>query len=242
MPSITTQGIVLRHADYREHDRMLTLLSPSLGRVEALCRGCKRPQSPLLAASEWFALGEYVLYSGKGRMTVTGCDLSESFFPLRADYDRLKYATYLLSVAEAAAQPGEKAVELFTLLARSLSRLAYSDKDPQAICAAFLLHFASISGYRPRLSHCVQCGREMEDRELRLLDVTGGGLICVSCAEHVQDARRVTPRQVQWMRDVLLRGIDQTACPPADAPAALLSHYVESRLEKPLRGGTLWRQ
>ena len=39
MPSVTTQGIVLRHADYREHDRMLTLLSPSMGRVEALCRG-----------------------------------------------------------------------------------------------------------------------------------------------------------------------------------------------------------
>ena len=33
MPSIITQAIVLRHADYREHDRMLTLLSPSMGRI-----------------------------------------------------------------------------------------------------------------------------------------------------------------------------------------------------------------
>lgn len=117
MPNLTTQAIVLRHADYREHDRMLTLLSPSMGRVEALCRGCKRPQSPLLAASEWFALGEYVLFAGKGHMTVTSCNLTESFFPLRTDYDRLKHATYLLSVAEAAAQPGERAVELFTVVA-----------------------------------------------------------------------------------------------------------------------------
>ena len=108
MPSIVTQAIVLRHADYREHDRMLTLLSPSMGRIEAVCRGCKRPQSPLLAASEWFALGEYVLYAGKGRMNVSSCNVTESFFPLRTDYERLKYATYILSVAEAAAQPGEK--------------------------------------------------------------------------------------------------------------------------------------
>lgn len=28
MPSVTTQGIVLRFANYREHDRMLTILSP----------------------------------------------------------------------------------------------------------------------------------------------------------------------------------------------------------------------
>ena len=246
MPSITTQAIVLRHADYREHDRMLTLLSPSMGRVEALCRGCKRPQSPLLAASEWFALGEYVLFSGKGRMTVTSCNLTESFFSLRTDYDRLKYATYLLSVAEAAAQPGERAVELFTLLARSLSRLAYGGMDMKAVCAAFLLHFAAISGYRPRLSHCVHCGRELADSDIRLMDTESGGLICSSCAEKQTPAQHeasqpVTPAQVLWMRDVLARGIDQTDRPAADAPAALLSLYVEEKIEKPLRHQGLWR-
>lgn len=242
MPSVTTQAIVLRHADYREHDRMLTLLSPSMGRVEALCRGCKRPQSPLLAASEWFALGEYVLYAGKGRMTVTSCSLTESFFPLRADWDKLKYATYLLSIAEAATQPGERAVELFTLLARSLSRLAYTQQDIQAVCAAFLLHFSAISGYKPRLSHCVRCGKRLEDAEIRLMDIENGGLLCKSCSSSLTQARPVSPAQVRWMRDVLSRGIDKTALPASDAPGALLAAYVESRLDKAVPGGGLWHE
>ncbi len=241
MPSVTTQGIVLRHADYREHDRMLTLLSPGMGRIEALCRGCKRPGSPLLAASEWFTLGEYVLYTGKGRMTVTSCHVSESFYPLRTDYERLQYATYLLSIAEAAAQPGDRAVELFTLLARSLSRLAYGEKDPQAVAAAFLLHFSAISGYRPRLSHCVLCGRRMEDAEIRLMDTENGGLVCPQCADARQGLRAVTADQVRWMRDVLEKGIDKTDRPAADAPGPLLGLYVESRMEKPIRHKGLWR-
>ena len=241
MPAVTTQAIVLRHADYREHDRMLTLLSPALGRVEALCRGCKRPQSPLLSASEWFALGEYVLYTGKGRMTVTSCRVTETFYPLRSDYDRLKYATYLLNVSEAAAQPGEKAVELFTLLARSLSRLAYTEKNAQAVAAAFLLHFASVSGYRPRLSHCVRCGKRINDEDIRLMDVENGGLLCDGCASPLIHARPLTPAQALWMRDVLEKGIDKTALPETDAPGALLSDYVESRLEKKLRQQGLWR-
>ena len=240
MPSIVTQAIVLRHADYREHDRMLTLLSPSMGRVEAVCRGCKRPQSPLLAASEWFALGEYVLYAGKGRMNVSSCNVTESFFPLRTDYERLKYATYILSVAEAAAQPGEKAVELFTLLARSLSRLAYTDKNAPAVAAAFLLHFSAISGYRPRLSHCVNCGRRLEDEEIRLMDIEEGGLLCADCQSSLRPARHVTPAQVRWMRDILQHGIDKTDRPEADAPGALLGEYVETHMEKPLRHEGLW--
>ena len=137
-------------------------------------------------------------------------------------------------------------MELFTLLARSLARLSYGDQDMQAVCAAFLLHFAALSGYRPRLSHCVHCGKEMADSDIRLLDTQSGGLICLSCASQqtalqTGTARRVTPAQVRWMRDVLSRGIDKTDCPPQDAPAALLSLFVEERLEKPLRHKGLWR-
>ena len=241
MPSFITQGIVLRHADYREHDRMLTLLSPPMGRVEALCRGCKRPHSPLLSASEWFALGEYVLFAGKGRMTVSSCHVTETFYPLRTDYDRLKYATYLLSITEAAAQPGEKAVELFTLLARSLSRLAYTGKDPQAVSAAFLLHFSNISGYRPRLSHCVRCGKAIPDEQIRLMDIENGGLLCSSCSEGISAAQPVTLPQVQWMRDVLQNGIDKTTLPESNAPGALLADYVETRIEKKIRHQGLWK-
>lgn len=240
MPSMTTQGIVLRHADYREHDRMLTLLTPAHGRIDALCRGCKRPQSPLLSASEWFALGEYVLYTGKGRMTVTSCSLTEGFYPLRTHYECLQYATYLLSVAEAAAQPGEEAAQLFTLLARSLTRLAYSNRDARAVVAAFLAHFAAISGYRPRLSHCVLCGRAVADEEIRRFNIAAGGLVCPACAQTLDHTLPVTAAQARWMRDVLRVGIDKTTLPERDAPCALLADYVEARLEKKLRRGGLF--
>ena len=46
MPYITTQAIVLHTADYRDNDRMLSLLTPEHGQLDALCRGCKKPQSP----------------------------------------------------------------------------------------------------------------------------------------------------------------------------------------------------
>lgn len=235
MPHITCQAIVLRHADYREHDRMLTLFSPTFGRVEALCRGCKKMGSPLLNCSEWFAFGEYVLYTGKGRMTVVSCNLTESFYALRSDWEKLKYATYMLSVCEAMVQPNEQNVHLFTLLARSLSRLCYQDKDARAVTAAFLLHAAAIGGYRPRLSHCVKCGRRLEEGEIRHFDPEDGGLVCPPCSEMMDRLLSLSPRENAWMRDVLTVGIDKTELPTDDAPAALLAAFLEERLEKPIR-------
>ena len=231
MANVTTQGIVLRYADYREKDRMLTLLTPFSGRVEAVARGCRRPGSPLMSCAELFAYGEYVLYQGKGRSGVVSFSLIDSFYPLREDYDRLRYASYMLQMLEAQAIPGERADRLFQLLIRSLKRLCYMPLDPRAVTAAFLLMGAALSGYRPRLSHCVHCGRRVPETEARLFDIEEGGLCCDDCATWQRPALPVNARQLFWMKDVLQAGIEKTDRPPEDAPLPLLKKYLETRLE-----------
>ena len=51
-------AIVLRRVNYRDNDRMVTLLSPSRGRIDAIIRNCRKPKSHNLNAAELFALGE----------------------------------------------------------------------------------------------------------------------------------------------------------------------------------------
>ena len=103
MPAITTPGIVLRYANYRDHDRMLTLLSPRLGRVDLLSRGCRRPKSPLMPASELFVSGEFVLFEKNERAVLTSCALQDTFYPLRLDPYRLTCASYMAGLCAAAA-------------------------------------------------------------------------------------------------------------------------------------------
>ena len=87
MAAISVEGIVIRRADYRENDRMLTLLTPG-GRMDVLARGCKRPKSPLLPCSELFAMGNYELAGAHGHAVVASCLLQESF---SADRDPVRY-------------------------------------------------------------------------------------------------------------------------------------------------------
>ena len=98
-------AIVLRHADYRDNDRMVTLLSPSRGRIDAIIRTCRKPKSHNLNAGELFALGDYMLIENGGRNTVTSVRLIETFYPLRNDYERLTCGVYLLNLTEAVIEP-----------------------------------------------------------------------------------------------------------------------------------------
>ena len=116
MPQITTNAMVVRRVDYRENDRILTLFSPTLGRIDALCRGCRRQKSPLMAASELFCSGEYVLFQAKDRTTVVSCQITDSYYPLRSDFERLAHGMYALELCSAAIQPAQENERLFLLL------------------------------------------------------------------------------------------------------------------------------
>ena len=230
MPSVTTQAIVLRHADYREHDRMLTLLTPG-GRMDVLARGCKRPKSPLLPCSELFAMGSYELAGAHGHAVVASCLLQESFYNLRLDMDRLSCAAYMANICEATVQPDDNAQRPFLLLAHALKRLNFHDDPPRAVLSVFLLHYAIAMGYRPRLNHCVSCGQEMEQQGGALFDIEQGGVLCPDCAGQLTRGMVLQASELSWLREAREKGI-RCELPPEDAPLSLLQAYLEARIEK----------
>lgn len=234
MPYLSTQAIVLRHADYLEHDRVLTLLTPSRGRAEVTARGCRKPKSPLLAASELFCLGEYVLFKGKGHEIVTSCQVQDSFYPLREDYDKLSYAAIMLSAAQIAAQPEEPAEHLMILLTRSLGRLAYGSQDAAQVTTAFLLHYAVLMGFKPRLNHCAACQRTLDENEDAWLDPLIGGLVCRACHQPDSAALYLDARSIAWLRQVLKLGIDKTELALRQAPIQAMKRFVETLIDRSL--------
>ena len=231
-------AIVLRRVNYRDNDRMVTLLSPSRGRIDALIRNCRKPKSHNLNAAELFALGDYMLVETGGRIIVTSVHLIETFYPLRADYDRLTCAVWLLSLAEAAAEPEQEQQELFMLLLHTLSRLAFSDQPWKPLLSGFLLHFSACQGFKPRLNHCVLCGRRPEEPPF-FFGAEEGGLLCEDCRRSRSQVS-LSPEQLRWMRRALTVGsASWVNTPDAEAPFDLLRSYVESKLGRRLKPGAL---
>ncbi|MBR2824059.1 MAG: DNA repair protein RecO [Clostridia bacterium] len=241
-------AIVLRHVNYRDNDRMVTLFSPSRGRIDAVIRNCRKPKSHHLNAGELFALGDYMLYENGGRVTVTSVHLIETFFPLRQDYDRLTCGVYLLNLTEAVVEPEQERQELFMLLLHTLSRLTFSDQPWQPLIAGFLLHFSVCEGFKPRLNHCVYCGGSLPEEGPFFFDIQEGGICCRACRDRRKAASRpgerlpqpLTAEEVRWMRKTLQSGsASWVDTPQAYAPFSLLRTFVETRLGRKIRSGTM---
>ncbi len=239
MTQTENTAIVLRYANYRDNDRMVTLLSPTRGRIDAIIRNCRKPRSHNLNAAELFALGDYMLYEKGGHATVTSVHLIETFYPLRNDYDRFTCGVYLLNLAEAAAEPEQEEQELFMLLLHTLSRLTFSTQPWKPLLAGFLLHFSVCQGFRPRLNHCVFCGRKPAPGEAVFFDAEEGGLCCQNCRSASAQAP-LKAQEIRWLREALTKGSAQWVdTPEAQAPFRLLRPYVESRLGRRIRSAAM---
>ncbi len=232
-------AIVLRHVNYRDNDRMVTLLSPSRGRIDALIRNCRKPKSHNLNAGELFALGDFMLHESGGRATVTSVRLIETFYSLRSDYTRLTCGVYLLNLAEAAAEPEQEQRELFMLLIHTLSRLTYSDQEWKPLLAGFLLHFSACQGFKPRLNHCVHCGKSATGDGPFFFDAMEGGLCCRECKKEKSQVP-LAPEHIRWMRNALLSGsASWINTAEAVAPFPLLRHYVEQRMGRRIKSAAM---
>lgn len=196
-------GIVTRYVNYKDSDRILTIFTEEKGRVDAKARGCRRPKSPLLSCAQPFAYGEFQLFIGKDYYSVDQCDVRESFYPLREDYERLTAAFAMAALIQSTIQEEQPNEQLFSLLYHSLSFLCYSDAHPLDIAICFMLRFFNCNGLCPSITTCAICAADMRSEKAPVFFAEHGGAVCKNCADGPQ-SQRVSPLALEAMRRMLL--------------------------------------
>ena len=193
-PNLNVSALVLRRADYRDYDRMVTLLTAEQGKLDAVARGCRRPKSELMNAAEPFVCGQYQLYFSRERYSVNQCKVTDGFLPLRMDMDKLIIASAWMRILEKSAPEGMECRELFDLTLNALTFLTYSELPAELIDAMFKLKLTRVCGFSPRADACAVCGIGAGETVLRF-DAMRGGCVCDKCAPHAkplsEGARRI---------------------------------------------------
>ena len=182
---ITTKALVLRGVDYKESDKILTLLTSDMGKLTASARGCRKKGSSIAAGCQLLCWSEMVLYEYQGRWVVKEANTDRQFRGVREDLEKLALACYLAEVTEVLAVEGLPSPELLSLILNSLHGLEKLNKPQLLIKAAFELKAMCLAGYEPLLDGCAVCGAETPaDPRFHLRE---GVLHCAPCRGEVGD-------------------------------------------------------
>ena len=232
MPVVCADGIVTRYANYRESDRILSIFTIEYGRLDAKARGCRKPQSPLVNACQPFVFGQFEIFTGREKSTVNACEVKETFYPLREDYERFSIGSAILRLCHDAAPEGEPNAALFSLLYHTLSFLTYGKSNPQDLFCCFLIRYLTAIGYRPAITACAQCGRDIRADAIVRFSPRGGA-VCSDCMHHGEP---VSKTALEGMRRMLvMEDADMDRVKLSDAVRGeifrALTAYTESSLE-----------
>ena len=176
----TTEAIVLSRFDLGEADRVLTLITPTGGKLKAIAKGIRRPTSRLGGSLEPFAELTVALARGRTFDVVTQVSVGHAWLRLRDDLESTATAWYLAELADRSLEERHAAEPLYALLRRAYELLD-AGMAPGRVARWFEMHLLDELGVRPEVDRCVECDRVLEAHDRFRWVPPLGGVLCERC-------------------------------------------------------------
>ena len=197
--SFRVEAVVLRHADYGEADRLLTLYTRQLGKTRALAKGARKIASRKAGHIEPFTHVRLQLAKGRDMLLITQADTVDAYQPLRENLILTSQAAYILELLDRFTYEDElENSAIFRLLTDTLARLA-SKADPWLVTRYYEMRLLDNLGFRPQLQECANCGREIKAED-QFFSFSAGGAICPRCGQGLRNVHPISIEALKYLR------------------------------------------
>lgn len=179
-----TRAIVLYSQPYKEVDSLVNIYSQDFGRLNLIARGTKKLSSKLAGHLEPMSEIRLMIIKGRFLDYVGGVVMTNSFFSIRDDLNKLFYTGKMFALFSSLVKEGEKDERLFNLLKKYLEavdeELEFDKEKGELFFVQFALSFLKEMGYAPEMNNCLYCHKKLlrGNNYFNLLD---GGVFCDKC-------------------------------------------------------------
>lgn len=171
------EGIVIRTTDYGESNKIVTLFTRGHGKVGMMARGAKKPKSRLVAVSQLFVYGMFLMQKSSGMATLQQGEIIDSFRDIREDLMLTAYCSYVVELTDRLTDNHERNPFLFELLYQTLQYMN-EGVDSQILTRIFEVKMLQVAGIAPQLDRCTYCQQAEGEFAFSFKE---GGFICHRC-------------------------------------------------------------
>ena len=178
MGTIKTSGIIISENNLGDYDKMLTMLTPGLGKISCVAKGARRQKSALLAGTQFLCFGEYMMYKGSNTYNINSCETIEVFYNLRTDLDKLNQAVEITKIIRDVTEENQNCYKILQLFLNTLYTLSETDKNSDLVNCIFKLKLLCLLGFTPRIEECTNCKQK---EGLCFFSIRDNGFKCEAC-------------------------------------------------------------
>lgn len=189
MGIIKTKGIIIAESNMGDFDKMLTMLTPGLGRISCAAKGARRQTSSLLASTQFLCFGEYILYKSQDNYSINSSDTIEMFYKIRTDLDKIKYAVHITKIIQDVTNENENSYKILQLYLNTLYMISETDKNMDFILSIFKIKLLCILGFKPRIEECTNCGQK---EKLLHFSIKDNGVKCEECYKYDKSSIKIS--------------------------------------------------
>lgn len=159
--SLKTKAVVIKSRTSGENDRMLTLLSPTVGKLFVVAKGTRSLKHKSRACTQLLSYGSYVLKKIKDDLySLVSGETEASFSEISESIDSLSYAAYFCNLCECFVTTNTPAQNELRLFLNSLYMLTKKPSAAPYIKLVFELRLSALCGFMPDFSEKCHCGAE----------------------------------------------------------------------------------
>lgn len=171
----------MRSIDYRDSDRVVTLLTEDFGKISALARGARRSQRRFGGALQPYVLMHAHFRPGRGELAhLDKVSVDRSFSNILRSLDAISAAGAALAVIRERVPDHEPEPAVFDAAVRFLEALD-GGAPPEEALLCMQIRVLDILGFAPTLDRCVHCGKVPESGRSASFDAGRGGIVCRAC-------------------------------------------------------------
>ena len=182
-------GIVLSENNMGDYDKMLTMLTPNFGKISCSAKGARKPNSSLLAGTQMFCFGEYLMYKGTSTYHINSCETIEMFYKIRTDLEKLKYAIHIDKIILDVTEENENCYNILQLLLNTLYTISETEKNLDLVLSIFKMRLLCILGFTPRVLTCTNCN---EKEDLTFFSIKDNGFKCDACGRQDKSSIKIS--------------------------------------------------
>ncbi len=214
---IKTKALVVRTANSGDNDRILTAISPELGKISISAKGVKSLHSKNGAAAGLLCYSDFVLKRGRGIYSLSSAECIEGFYKLRETVEGVAYGAYFAALLEGCTDENIPAGEELRLLLNTLYVLMNRPQDGRLLKLVYELRLSELLGLAPYISAECGCGAAAE-----FFDIAEGETRCA--AHHGKTAVQLGSGEMAVMEYILTSGLKEALF--FTAPEALVARLA----------------